>query len=234
MALRPRAPREALGDQGAAPQYTATLANLTRAINEQLWNDTLHTYSLSLDSFSNYSLTAIAWTIHSGAANSSQAASSIAKLDELRCGVGYKLGSGDICSDSYEISPNTNGFLLDSLSKAHRDLDAFKRARSFFDTSAMQPILLEQYMPGANVTSDDQILQYIMASSYQNWHASCTCRMGRENDSMAVVDSHARVIGVEGLRVVDASAFALLPPGHPESTVYVLAEKIAAEILGTC
>lgn len=36
---------------------------------------------------------------------------------------------------------------------------------------------------------------------------------------MAVVDSRARVIGVNGLRVVDASSFALLPPGHPQSTV---------------
>jgi choline dehydrogenase len=36
---------------------------------------------------------------------------------------------------------------------------------------------------------------------------------------MAVVDSRARVIGVEGLRVVDASAFAVLPPGHPQSMV---------------
>lgn len=48
---------------------------------------------------------------------------------------------------------------------------------------------------------------------------------------MAVVDAQARVIGVSGLRVVDASAFALLPPGHPQSTVYMLAEKIAEEIL---
>ncbi|KAK4899263.1 hypothetical protein LTR27_003495 [Elasticomyces elasticus] len=114
---------KALGDHGTAQLYSATAANLTRAINEQLWNDTLGTYSLSLDSPSNYSLTAIAWTILSGAANSSQAASSIAKLDELRCGVGYKTGSGDVCSDNYEISPNTNGFLLDALFKAHRDLD---------------------------------------------------------------------------------------------------------------
>jgi choline dehydrogenase len=74
-------------------------------------------------------------------------------------------------------------------------------------------------MPGANVTSDGAILEYIMASAYQNWHASCTCRMGQVNDSMAVVDTHAKVIGVNGVRVVDASSFALLPPGHPQSTV---------------
>jgi len=48
---------------------------------------------------------------------------------------------------------------------------------------------------------------------------------------MAVVDSKARVIGVDGLRVVDASAFALLPPGHPVSTTYGLAEKISSDII---
>jgi choline dehydrogenase len=42
--------------------------------------------------------------------------------------------------------------------------------------------------------------------------------MGRKNDSMAVIDSQARVIGVHNLRVVDASSFPLLPPGHPAST----------------
>ncbi|QIW98368.1 hypothetical protein AMS68_003886 [Peltaster fructicola] len=110
-------------------------------------------------------------------------------------------------------------------------VQAFKRARSFFQAKAIQPILIEEYMPGANVTSDQDILAYIMASSYQNWHASCTCRMGMKNDTTAVVDSQARVIGVHNLRVVDASAFALLPPGHPQSTVYLVAEKIAADIL---
>jgi choline dehydrogenase len=49
---------------------------------------------------------------------------------------------------------------------------------------------------------------------------------------MAVVDSNAKVFGVSGLRVVDASAFALLPPGHPQSTIYALAEKTAAGIKG--
>lgn len=55
--------------------------------------------------------------------------------------------------------------------------------------------------------------------------------MGRLNDTMAVVDSKARVIGVKGLRVVDTSSFPILPPGHPQATIYAFAEKIAAEIL---
>lgn len=48
---------------------------------------------------------------------------------------------------------------------------------------------------------------------------------------MAVIDSHARVFGVNGLRVVDASSFSLLAPGHPQATVYAHAEKIADDIL---
>lgn len=47
--------------------------------------------------------------------------------------------------------------------------------------------------------------------------------MGKRSDPMAVVDSRARVIGVQNLRVVDAASFALLPPGHPQSTVCELA-----------
>ena len=67
-------------------------------------------------------------------------------------------------------------------------------------------------------------------SAFTLYHASATCKMGRSGDAMAVVDSKARVFGVEGLRVVDASAFPFLPPGHPQATVYMLAEKIAEDI----
>lgn len=49
---------------------------------------------------------------------------------------------------------------------------------------------------------------------------------------MAVLDSRARVLGVKNLRVVDASSFPFLPADHPQSTVYALLEKIAADILG--
>ena len=55
--------------------------------------------------------------------------------------------------------------------------------------------------------------------------------MGRADVPNAVVDSKARVIGVQNLRVVDASAFAILPPGHPQSTIYMMAEKVADDIL---
>lgn len=106
---------------------------------------------------------------------------------------------------------------------------AFNRVRALFATKAMAPVLIgPEYYPGLKGTqTDDQLLAQVRRSFQTVWHASCTCRMGKKNDPNAVVDPSAKVIGVRRLRVVDASSFALLPPGHPVSTIYALAEKIA-------
>ncbi|KAL4791634.1 GMC oxidoreductase [Aspergillus venezuelensis] len=94
------------------------------------------------------------------------------------------------------------------------------------------PIVIgEEYFPGPQVQTDEEILDAIRESVMTIFHAACTCKMGTADDPMAVVDNHAKVRGVDGLRVVDASSFAILPPGHPQSTCYMLAEKIAADII---
>ncbi|KAK5136462.1 hypothetical protein LTR08_003107 [Meristemomyces frigidus] len=109
---------------------------------------------------------------------------------------------------------------------------AFKFARSVFHTKALKPIVIgEESWPGANITTDAGILQMIQSTFLTFYHAAGTCAMGKANDTMAVIDSKARVIGVEGLRVVDISAFPILPPGQPQATIYMLAEKIADDIL---
>ncbi|KAG6368748.1 hypothetical protein INS49_002962 [Diaporthe citri] len=87
-----------------------------------------------------------------------------------------------------------------------------------------------EYFPGAEVSGDEQVLDTVRDTLMTVYHASCTARMGRADDPTAVVDSRARVVGVQRLRVVDASSFALLPPGHPQSTVYAFAEKIADDV----
>lgn len=114
------------------------------------------------------------------------------------------------------VSPN---WLLDP-----RDQEvavaAFKQARAVFTNSATKDIVIgDETFPGLNVSSDAQILSFIQLSAAASYHASATCAMGMINDSMAVLDSKARVYGVKGLRVVDASAFPVLPPGHPSSTI---------------
>ncbi|KAE8155150.1 hypothetical protein BDV25DRAFT_169304 [Aspergillus avenaceus] len=126
------------------------------------------------------------------------------------------------------ITPNW----LASEADQHVAVAIFKRIRQAFKTQAMAPVLIgDEYYPGNEIESDNEILQFIKDNMMTIWHAACTCKMGLANDPMAVVDSKARVFGVNGLRVVDASAFPLLPPGHPQSVVYMLAEKISDAIL---
>ena len=98
---------------------------------------------------------------------------------------------------------------------------AFKRARQIFATAPLKSIVNGgvEFSPGANITSDADIFQVIMETASTISHAAGTCAMGMVNDTSAVIDSHARVIGVQGLRVVDASSFPFLPPGHPQGTV---------------
>ncbi|KAN0065088.1 hypothetical protein ACQY0O_001584 [Thecaphora frezii] len=111
-------------------------------------------------------------------------------------------------------------------------IEAFKRTRALFASKAMSEILTgPEYEPGVDkVQTDDEILAWIQKNLMTVWHPASTARMGKSIDS-AVVDSQFRVFGVEGLRVVDASSFANLLPGHPQSVCYMIAERAATLIL---
>lgn len=106
---------------------------------------------------------------------------------------------------------------------------SIRRQRDFW--AQMKDVTIgDEIQPGSNVTSDADILQFIKNALAPAPHACGTCRMGKK-DSQSVVDSKGRVYGVKNLRVVDASVFPLLPPGHIQSTVYAVAEKIADDIV---
>ncbi len=110
-------------------------------------------------------------------------------------------------------------------------VEAFKRCRSVFNTTAIQPVLTgPEFAPGAAVQSDAEILAYIQQTAGTVYHAAGTAKMGNNTDGMSVVDGAFRVRGVKGLRVVDASVFPVLVPGHPTGTLYALAEKAADDI----
>lgn len=111
-------------DMEIASLCNATAIKLQDGLNKHLWNPELGTYSLSVESPGNYSLTGIAWAILSGAANETQAKSSIAKLEGLRFGPGYKTISSDEETPDYELAPNPSGFLLEALFDAYHKYDA--------------------------------------------------------------------------------------------------------------
>ncbi|PYH40288.1 GMC family oxidoreductase [Aspergillus saccharolyticus JOP 1030-1] len=114
----------------------------------------------------------------------------------------------------------------------HTSIQAFRRSREVWAHLAELGVIdLGECFPGSEVKTDNQIREFLRQHASAINHGSCTCKMGSKSDVMAVIDSAAQVYGVQRLRVVDASSFPFLPPGHPQSTVYALAEKIADAIL---
>lgn len=109
---------------------------------------------------------------------------------------------------------------------------AFKRIREAWNSDAIANITVgPEIVPGDAVSSDADILNFIRGAVQPIWHASSTNAMGKAGEKGAVVDSKARVFGVKGLRVVDNSITPFSVPGHPQSSVYMLAEKIAEDII---
>ena len=83
-----------------------------------------------------------------------------------------------------------------------------------------------------DVMDDDEACEaFVRKAAIGVWHASCSCRMGADGDPMAVTDPQGRVRGVEGLRVVDASIFPLVPCANTNFPTLMTAEKIADGIV---
>jgi len=102
--------------------------------------------------------------------------------------------------------------------------------------AALRSLLIDRFVvEGFNfqqvMTDDDALEAFIRKAAIGVWHASCSCRMGRADDPMAVVDTAGLVKGVQGLRVVDASIFPIVPCANTNFPTLMTAEKIADTIL---
>jgi choline dehydrogenase len=89
-----------------------------------------------------------------------------------------------------------------------------------------------EMQPGADVQTDEQIDAFIRKHVETAYHPSCTCKMGRDDDPLAVVDSQTRVRGIESLRVVDSSIMPSITNGNLNAPTIMIAEKAADHILG--
>ena len=104
------------------------------------------------------------------------------------------------------------------------------RYSPFYAAPAMQPFVRDETLPGAQVQSDDELLDYARRNGGTCYHASCTCMMGPH--AMAVVDDELRVHGLEGLRVIDASVMPAVSSTNTNAPTIMIAEKGAAIIKG--
>jgi choline dehydrogenase len=124
------------------------------------------------------------------------------------------------------IDPN----LLSDPSDIQPLLRGIRLSRQIFASAAFARYRATETEPGEAAQSDAALIDCIRAHAYTVHHPVSTCRMG--TDPGAVVDSQLRVIGLEGLRVADASVFPSIIGGNTNAAVVMVAEKAADLILG--
>ncbi|HWT96895.1 MAG TPA: GMC oxidoreductase, partial [Terriglobales bacterium] len=127
------------------------------------------------------------------------------------------------------IAPNYLATPEDQLVAA----DAIRITRKIVAQPALRKYLPVEYLPGAQVQDDDEAGLVKAAGDIGTtiFHPVGTARMGRDMDPRAVVDARLRVIGIERLRVIDASVMPSITSGNTNSPTMMIAEKGAAMIL---
>lgn len=91
--------------------------------------------------------------------------------------------------------------------------------RGIVDQPALARYVESEYLPGTDRTDDESLLAYARETAGSIYHPSCTAAMGK------VVDSSLRVMGIDGLRVADASIMPAVPSGNTNATAIVIGEK---------
>jgi choline dehydrogenase len=147
----------------------------------------------------------------------------------------------------YQLRPDSRGHIkLKSLDAAaspsivpnylsdHNDqrtvVDGLKLIRRILGTRHFERFTESEFLPGAEVQTDDELLNYARQYGGTVYHPTSTCRMG--TDAMAVVDPELRVHGVEGLRVVDASVMPTVASGNTNAATTMIGEKAADMVRG--
>ncbi|MBT6136733.1 MAG: glucose dehydrogenase [Rhodospirillaceae bacterium] len=95
----------------------------------------------------------------------------------------------------------------------------------------MDKVILDEFSLADVMQDDEKLEAFVRKSAVGVWHASCSCRMGAKDDPMAVTDNAGRVRGIDGLRVVDASIFPVVPCANTNFPTMMVAEKISDAIL---
>ena len=108
-------------------------------------------------------------------------------------------------------------------------IESIKVARKIANASPLKQHILDEFVPGGSLVSDEDLLEAAKNNSQSIYHPVGTCKMGNDKDS--VVDDQLKVYGVKGLRVVDASIMPELVSGNTNAPTMMIAEKAAEMIL---
>lgn len=107
---------------------------------------------------------------------------------------------------------------------------AGKFVRSLYKTGALKDQIIDERLPGFDVTSDTDWEDFVRSAAGPTFHPVGTCKMGP--DDMAVVDADLKVKGIEGLRVADGSIMPQVVSGNTNAACMMIGQKAADLILG--
>jgi choline dehydrogenase len=119
--------------------------------------------------------------------------------------------------------PAINPRYLSEESDRRAIIGGLRYARRLFDAPALKQYVLDESLPGRQIETDDELLDYARRNGGTCYHATCTCLMGQH--PLAVVDDQLRVHGLEGLRVIDASVMPAVTSTNTNAPTIMIAEK---------
>ncbi|QWE04829.1 GMC family oxidoreductase [Polynucleobacter sp. JS-JIR-II-50] len=105
--------------------------------------------------------------------------------------------------------------------------ESLRLTRKIVEQAALGPYAPEEYKPGMQYQTDDELVKAAGDIGTTIFHPVGTCKMGRADDPMAVLDSELRVRGIHHLRVVDASAMPTITSGNTAAPTMMIAERVA-------
>ena len=139
-------------------------------------------------------------------------------------------GTVHIKSPHFEDAPAIAPNYLSTPEDRKVAADSLRVTRKIVSQSALAKYQPEEFKPGVQFQSDEDLTRLAGDIATTIFHPVGTTKMGRDDDTMAVVDSHLRVRGIQGLRVVDAGVMPLITSGNTNSPTLMIAEKAAGWI----
>ncbi len=147
----------------------------------------------------------------------------------------FSTGSLRLVSADPAVEPQVDACMLSDERDLIRLRDGVRRLFTFTQHAAVADLVQaisvgSTGLSPASFAEDSRLDEWLRAECYEFWHACGTCRMGAPDDPRAVVDPECRVIGTEGLRVVDASIMPEVPRANTNLTTIMIAEHLVARL----
>lgn len=136
-----------------------------------------------------------------------------------------------ITSPRFEDAPAIAPNYLSTPEDRQVAADSLRVTRRIVAQPALAPYRPEEFKPGVQYQTDEELARLAGDIASTIFHPVGTTRMGRADDPMAVVDSHLRVRGIAGLRVVDAGVMPVITSGNTNSPTLMMAERAARWIM---